>query len=236
MLPSMVLLLNGTIDLSSLVLCFLWGSSWCVAVLIIFKCLLRGNSGKLNCHIGRILQQTKICMKKINEAQNVINWFKYQPSFAWKSVSGLCSIYCIPHRSSVFGNWRRMGAKFVCPFPELPQGQFCLHLALTVCRRVVSYRNDKLSWDAGMSPKEFPFKEAHKPLAVTSVCDSAVYLILIKHLTGFFLVLFCRKKSFLFSALYAAFIFGGRHLMNKRAKFELRKPLVLWSLSLAVFR
>ncbi|XP_067153717.1 very long chain fatty acid elongase 6 isoform X1 [Apteryx mantelli] len=44
-----------------------------------------------------------------------------------------------------------------------------------------------------------------------------------------------RKKSFLFSALYAAFIFGGRHLMNKRAKFELRKPLVLWSLSLAVF-
>ncbi|PKK26181.1 ELOVL fatty acid elongase 6 [Columba livia] len=46
---------------------------------------------------------------------------------------------------------------------------------------------------------------------------------------------FPRKKSFLFSALYAAFIFGGRHLMNKRAKFELRKPLVLWSLSLAVF-
>ncbi|XP_009977085.1 PREDICTED: elongation of very long chain fatty acids protein 6-like [Tauraco erythrolophus] len=44
-----------------------------------------------------------------------------------------------------------------------------------------------------------------------------------------------KKKSFLFSALYAAFIFGGRHLMNKRAKFELRKPLVLWSLSLAVF-
>ncbi|CAM5139934.1 unnamed protein product [Natator depressus] len=43
------------------------------------------------------------------------------------------------------------------------------------------------------------------------------------------------KKSFLFSALYAAFIFGGRHLMNKRAKFELRRPLVLWSLSLAVF-
>nr|XP_009512299.1 PREDICTED: elongation of very long chain fatty acids protein 6-like [Phalacrocorax carbo] len=44
-----------------------------------------------------------------------------------------------------------------------------------------------------------------------------------------------KTKSFLFSALYAAFIFGGRHLMNKRAKFELRKPLVLWSLSLAVF-
>uniref|UniRef100_A0A803JHB3 very-long-chain 3-oxoacyl-CoA synthase n=1 Tax=Xenopus tropicalis TaxID=8364 RepID=A0A803JHB3_XENTR len=44
------------------------------------------------------------------------------------------------------------------------------------------------------------------------------------------------KKSFLFSALYAAFIFGGRHLMKQREKFELRKPLILWSLSLAVFR
>ncbi|XP_078532220.1 very long chain fatty acid elongase 6 isoform X1 [Lissotriton helveticus] len=43
------------------------------------------------------------------------------------------------------------------------------------------------------------------------------------------------KKSFLFSALYAAFIFGGRYLMKQRAKFELRRPLVLWSLSLAVF-
>jgi len=84
--------------------------------------------------------------------------------------------------------------------------------------------------------KEFPFKETHKPLAVVSRCDSDIYLILAKYLTGVFLVLFCRKKSFLFSALYAAFIFGGRHLMNKRAKFELRKPLVLWSLSLAVFR
>ncbi|XP_072352001.1 very long chain fatty acid elongase 6 isoform X1 [Scyliorhinus torazame] len=43
------------------------------------------------------------------------------------------------------------------------------------------------------------------------------------------------KNSFLYSALYAAFIFGGRHLMKQRAKFELRKPLVLWSLSLALF-
>ena len=50
--------------------------------------------------------------------------------------------------------------------------------------------------------------------------------------------LFCayRKKSFLFSALYAAFILGGRHVMKQREKFELRKPLVLWSLTLAVFR
>ncbi|KAK7922220.1 hypothetical protein WMY93_009122 [Mugilogobius chulae] len=43
------------------------------------------------------------------------------------------------------------------------------------------------------------------------------------------------KKSFLFSALYAAFILGGRHVMKQREKFELRKPLVLWSLTLAVF-
>lgn len=43
------------------------------------------------------------------------------------------------------------------------------------------------------------------------------------------------KKSFLYSALYAAFIFGGRHMMKQRTKFELRKPLVLWSLSLALF-
>ena len=43
------------------------------------------------------------------------------------------------------------------------------------------------------------------------------------------------KKSFLFSALYVAFVFGSQHLMNKRAKFELKKPLVLWSLTLAVF-
>ncbi|KAG9339831.1 hypothetical protein JZ751_022333 [Albula glossodonta] len=43
------------------------------------------------------------------------------------------------------------------------------------------------------------------------------------------------KKSFLFSALYAACVLGGRRLMKQREKFELRKPLVLWSLSLAVF-
>ena len=45
-----------------------------------------------------------------------------------------------------------------------------------------------------------------------------------------------RKKSFLFCVLYAACIIGGRHLMKQREKFELRKPLVLWSLTLAVFR
>uniref|UniRef100_A0AAQ4S0P1 Elongation of very long chain fatty acids protein n=1 Tax=Gasterosteus aculeatus aculeatus TaxID=481459 RepID=A0AAQ4S0P1_GASAC len=43
------------------------------------------------------------------------------------------------------------------------------------------------------------------------------------------------KKSFLFAALYVAFILGGRHVMKQREKFELRKPLVLWSLTLALF-
>lgn len=90
---NMVLLLNGAIDLSLLILCFLWGSSWCVAVLMIFKCLFRENSGKLNCHIGRILQETKIWMKKKNEAQNVISWFKYPLCFACRSVTGLCHIF-----------------------------------------------------------------------------------------------------------------------------------------------
>lgn len=65
----MVLLLNGATDLSLLILCFLWGSSWCVAVLMIFKSLFRGKNGKLNCHLGRILQETKFCIKKIHEVQ-----------------------------------------------------------------------------------------------------------------------------------------------------------------------
>lgn len=42
------------------------------------------------------------------------------------------------------------------------------------------------------------------------------------------------KKSFLFSALDDAFIMGIWQLMNKGATFELRKPLVLWSLTLKV--
>lgn len=144
------------IDLSLVIFCLLWGSPWCVAGLMIFKCLFRGNSGKLNCHIGRILQETKICMKKINEAQNVISWFKFQPCFACRRVSGLFHIYSVPHRSSVFWNWWRMGAKFVPPFPEVPLGQFCVDPGLSVCMHVVSYRNDKLSWDDSL--KEFLWK------------------------------------------------------------------------------
>lgn len=43
-------------------------------------------------------------------------------------------------------------------------------------------------------------------------------------------------KSFVFCGLYAAFVFAGQHLMRERPKLNLRRPLVLWSLSLAVFR
>lgn len=40
----------------------------------------------------------------------------------------------------------------------------------------------------------------------------------------------------MFSALYAALVFGGRRYMEPRPKLNLRLPLVLWSLSLAIFR
>ncbi|KAJ8264540.1 hypothetical protein GJAV_G00150480 [Gymnothorax javanicus] len=43
------------------------------------------------------------------------------------------------------------------------------------------------------------------------------------------------SKSFVFCGLYAALVFGGQHFMRQRQKLELRKPLVLWSLSLAIF-
>lgn len=42
-------------------------------------------------------------------------------------------------------------------------------------------------------------------------------------------------QSFLYCAMYAVVIFGGRLYMRERPKLDLRKPLVLWSLSLAVF-
>ncbi|TMS04522.1 Elongation of very long chain fatty acids protein 6 [Larimichthys crocea] len=41
--------------------------------------------------------------------------------------------------------------------------------------------------------------------------------------------------SFVFSALYAALVFGGQRFMKPRPKLNLRRPLILWSLSLAVF-
>ncbi|XP_071370858.1 very long chain fatty acid elongase 6-like, partial [Centroberyx affinis] len=43
------------------------------------------------------------------------------------------------------------------------------------------------------------------------------------------------SKSFVFSALYAALVFTGRIFMKEREKLNLRRPLVLWSLSLALF-
>lgn len=50
------------------------------------------------------------------------------------------------------------------------------------------------------------------------------------------LLLSLSNKSFVFCGLYAAFVFTGQHLMRERPKLSLRTPLVLWSLSLAVFR
>ncbi|KAM9847676.1 very long chain fatty acid elongase 6-like [Aulostomus maculatus] len=41
--------------------------------------------------------------------------------------------------------------------------------------------------------------------------------------------------SILFSALYAALVFGGQHYMRPRPKMNLRQPLIFWSLSLALF-
>ncbi|KAJ8359536.1 hypothetical protein SKAU_G00160610 [Synaphobranchus kaupii] len=43
------------------------------------------------------------------------------------------------------------------------------------------------------------------------------------------------SKSFVFCGLYAATIFGGQHFMRERQKLDLRRPLVLWSLGLALF-
>ncbi|CAL8297809.1 unnamed protein product [Merluccius merluccius] len=42
-------------------------------------------------------------------------------------------------------------------------------------------------------------------------------------------------KAFVFCGLYAMLVFGGQHFMKERQKLNLRRPLVLWSLSLAVF-
>ncbi|KAJ0060386.1 hypothetical protein NL108_010168, partial [Boleophthalmus pectinirostris] len=42
-------------------------------------------------------------------------------------------------------------------------------------------------------------------------------------------------NSFMFCGLYAAFVFAGQHFMRERPKLNLRRPLALWSLSLAIF-
>lgn len=43
-------------------------------------------------------------------------------------------------------------------------------------------------------------------------------------------------KSFIFCGLYAVLVFAGQYFMRDRQKLNLRGPLVLWSLSLAIFR
>lgn len=43
------------------------------------------------------------------------------------------------------------------------------------------------------------------------------------------------RSSFMFCGLYAALVFAGQHYMRERPKLNLRRPLVLWSLSLAIF-
>uniref|UniRef100_A0A3Q1I8A4 Elongation of very long chain fatty acids protein n=1 Tax=Anabas testudineus TaxID=64144 RepID=A0A3Q1I8A4_ANATE len=42
-------------------------------------------------------------------------------------------------------------------------------------------------------------------------------------------------RSFMVCGLYAAFVFVGQHFMRDRPKLNLRRPLALWSLSLAAF-
>lgn len=43
------------------------------------------------------------------------------------------------------------------------------------------------------------------------------------------------RTSFMFGGLYAVLVFAGQHFMRERPKLNLRRPLVLWSLSLAIF-
>ncbi|CAB1416016.1 unnamed protein product [Pleuronectes platessa] len=43
------------------------------------------------------------------------------------------------------------------------------------------------------------------------------------------------NKSFAFCALYAALVLAGKNYMRPRPRLSLRRPLVLWSLSLALF-
>ncbi|XP_018931717.1 elongation of very long chain fatty acids protein 6-like [Cyprinus carpio] len=43
------------------------------------------------------------------------------------------------------------------------------------------------------------------------------------------------KTSFLFGAVYVVLVFGGQHFMKERQKLDLRRVLMLWSLSLAIF-
>lgn len=43
------------------------------------------------------------------------------------------------------------------------------------------------------------------------------------------------SSAFVFSAVYLVLIFGGQRFMKNRPRFELRLPLTLWSLTLAIY-
>uniref|UniRef100_A0A8D0HH08 Elongation of very long chain fatty acids protein n=1 Tax=Sphenodon punctatus TaxID=8508 RepID=A0A8D0HH08_SPHPU len=47
--------------------------------------------------------------------------------------------------------------------------------------------------------------------------------------------LFCRHISFSFALVYLLLIFALQHVMKERRGYSLRMPLILWSLSLAIF-
>lgn len=70
-----------------------------------------------------------------------------------------------------------------------------------VCRHVGSYTNDNLSW----------------PLAVMSRCDSAVYLILIKYLTGVFWFCFAgRNHSYFQLCMLPLYLVVGTSWTNEQ--------------------
>lgn len=158
----------------------------CVAVLKIFECLLGGDNGKLNRQVARSLQETKIDMKKINEPQNVMVK-ELEPQLVQISTM-LCLQKCVWSLQYLFFSSRKFslqklgknGSQIWLSFFRNSSGSVLPAPGrVRVCRHVGSHTNDNLSWAAGMSSKEFPFKEAHKLVAVMSRCDSAVYLILI---------------------------------------------------------
>ncbi|XP_071954512.1 very long chain fatty acid elongase 6-like [Antedon mediterranea] len=43
------------------------------------------------------------------------------------------------------------------------------------------------------------------------------------------------SKAFLYSAIYVVLIFGGKFFMTNRPRYNLRMPLTIWSMTLAVF-
>lgn len=120
--------------------------------------------------------------------------------------------------------WVGSVPKADCPSAQIKMAGVFLMEASSVCRK-----------------KKKTGQQIHTLFKITCLSLTAVFQknekLPFSLIFGMYLI-YCvsRKKSFLFAALYAAFILGGRHVMKQREKFELRKPLVLWSLTLAVFR